>query len=71
MKQYNVGLPFERLAIDIAGPFPETNRGNKYILVAIDYFSKWHEVFAIPNQEASTVADILVKNVFSRFGVPL
>jgi len=71
MKQYNVGLPFERLAIDVAGPFPETNRGNKYILVAIDYFSKWPEMFAISNQEASTVADILVKNVFSRFGVPL
>jgi len=40
MKQYNVRLPFERLAIDVAGPFPETNRGNKYILVAMDYFSK-------------------------------
>jgi len=40
-------------------------------LVTMDYFSKWPEVFAIPIQEASTVADIFVENVFSRFGVPL
>lgn len=71
MKQYNVGLPFERIAVDIAGPFPETHKGNKYVLVAMDYFSKWPEVFAIPNQEASTVAEVLVNNVFSRFGIPL
>jgi len=51
MKQYNVGLPFERLAIDVAGPFPQTNRGNKYILVAMDYFSKWPEMFAIPKKK--------------------
>jgi len=71
MKQYNVGLPFERMAIDVAGPFPETERGNKYILVATDYFSKWPEVFAIPNQEATTIVEVLFNNVFSRFGVPL
>src|SRR3978361_2553900 len=41
MKQYNVGLPFERIAIDVAGPFPESERGKKYILIAMDYFSKW------------------------------
>lgn len=71
MRKYNVGLPFERIAIDVAGPFPMTLKGNKYILVVMDYFSKWPEVFAIPNQEASTIADVLVENVFSRFGVPM
>ena len=71
MQKYNVGLPFERIAIDIAGPFPETDKGNRYILVAMDYFSKWPEVFALPNQEAVTVAEALVDNVFSRFGIPL
>lgn len=71
MKQYISGAPFERIAIDVAGPFPKTNDGNKYILVAIDYFSKWPEAYAIPNQEASTVAKVLVDNMFTRFGVPL
>jgi len=59
-KQYKVGLPYRF----------ETNRGNKYLLIAMDYFSKWSEVFAISNQEASTF-DVLIENVFSRFGVPL
>ena len=37
---YNTGEPMERVAIDILGPLPETGRGNKYILIAMDYFSK-------------------------------
>ena len=37
---YNRGEPMERVAIDILGPLPETERGNKYILIAMDYFSK-------------------------------
>jgi transposase InsO family protein/predicted aspartyl protease len=71
MQQYNVGSPFERIAIDIAGPFPETDHQNKYILVVMDYFSKWVEAYALPNQEATTVADVLVKEWICRFGVPL
>lgn len=71
MQQYVVGAPFERIAMDIAGPFPETNNGNRYLLVAMDYFSKWPEVYPIPNQEATTVADQLVNDWISRFGVPL
>jgi transposase InsO family protein len=70
MHHYNVGAPFERIAVDIAGPFPESDRGNRYLLVAMDYFTKWLEVYAIPNQEASTVADALVSNFYCRFGVP-
>lgn len=71
MKQYNVGSPFERIAIDVAGPFPESDRGNKYAMVVMDYFSKWPEVYAIPNQEASTISDMLIENWICRFGVPL
>ncbi|KAG5888709.1 hypothetical protein JTB14_035774 [Gonioctena quinquepunctata] len=71
MRQYNVGSPFERIAIDIAGPFPVSDHGNKYILVAMDYFSKWAEAYALPNQEAITVADVLVKEWICRFGIPM
>jgi len=71
MKQYNVGVPFERIAVDVAGPFPKTKRGNRFILVAGDYFSKWTEAYALPNQETTTVAEALVENLFTRFGVPL
>jgi hypothetical protein len=70
MHQYNVGAPFERVAIDIAGPFPWSDRRNRYLLIAMDYFTKWPEVYPIPDQEASTVADALMTDFFCRFGVP-
>lgn len=60
----------ERVAVDIAGPLPLTANGNKYICVAMDYFTKWPEAYAIPNQEATTVARVLVDNFFTRFGMP-
>ena len=71
MRQYNVGSPMDRIAIDILGPLPLTEAGNKYILIAADYFTKWVEAFSLPNQEARTIADVLVKEFVCRFGVPL
>jgi hypothetical protein len=41
---YNVGAPFERIAVDIAGPFRESDRRNRYLLIAMDYFTKWPKV---------------------------
>ena len=70
MKQYQVGLPMERVAIDILGPLPESYQGNKYIMIVTDYFTRWTEAFAIPNQKASTIACTLVSQFISRFGIP-
>ena len=70
MKKYNVGAPLERIAIDVMGPLPVTINGNKYIAVIGDYFSKWTEAYAMPNQEATTVANIVVEEFICRFGVP-
>ncbi|XP_042230040.1 protein NYNRIN-like [Homarus americanus] len=53
-----------------AGPQPLTADGNRYICVAMDYFTKWPEAYAIPNQEATTVARVLVDQFFCRFGIP-
>lgn len=64
------GSPWDRLSIDIIGPLPESSRGNKYILVATDHFTKWVEIFAIPDQQAETCATILVNEVFARYGCP-
>ena len=64
------GYPFERIALDIMGPLPTTESGQKYILVVGDYFSKWTEAFPLPNQEAKTVAEKLVNEVISRYGAP-
>ncbi len=40
LRQYNVGNPMERIAIDVLGPLPTTDGGNKYLLIAADYFTK-------------------------------
>lgn len=38
MAKYNVGAPLERIALDIMGPLPQTQKGHKYILAITDYF---------------------------------
>jgi hypothetical protein len=63
-------FPMERIATDILGELPETEDGNRYILVVSDYVSKWTESFAMSNMEAETVAKIKVEQVIARFGVP-
>lgn len=68
MVLHQVGAPWERIAADVAGPFPVTKAGNKYILVIQDYFTKWVEVLAMPDQTAETVATLLVDQVLARFG---
>lgn len=70
LKQSPVGAPLDRAAIDILGELPETENGNKYILVFVDYFTKWTQAFALPDQRAQTVADVLVNQVFTTIGVP-
>ncbi|GBO21754.1 hypothetical protein AVEN_152495-1 [Araneus ventricosus] len=56
-QRYNVGTPLKRIALDILGPFPVTTKDNKYVLVLMDYFTKWPEAVLSPDQEASTVAE--------------
>jgi hypothetical protein len=51
------------------GPFPSSNK-NKYILVAVDYVSKWVEAIACVNSDSSTVIKFLKTYIFSRFGMP-
>jgi hypothetical protein len=38
--QYNIGAPFEHITMDITGPFPQSDWGNRYLLIAMDYFTK-------------------------------
>jgi len=71
MRRYDVGLPMEEVALDLMGPFPESEDGNKYVLVVVDSFSKWLEAYPLPNIEAKTVAERFVMEFVSRFGVPL
>ena len=54
---------------DFMGPFP-TSFGNIYILLAVDYVSKWVEAIACPKNNANTVVGFLQRNILSRFGTP-
>ncbi|GKC40311.1 reverse transcriptase domain-containing protein [Tanacetum coccineum] len=59
---------FDVWGIDFMWPFP-SSRGNKYILVAVDYLSKWVEAKALPTNDARVVCKFL-KSLFARFGNP-
>nr|GEX70596.1 reverse transcriptase domain-containing protein [Tanacetum cinerariifolium] len=59
---------FDVWGIDFMGPFP-SSRGKKYILVAIDYLSKWVEAKALPTNDARVICKFL-KSLFARFGIP-
>ncbi|GJZ58531.1 reverse transcriptase domain-containing protein, partial [Tanacetum coccineum] len=59
---------FDVWGIDFMGPFP-SSKGNKYILVAIEYLSKWVEAKAVPSNDARVVVKFL-KSLFARFGAP-
>ncbi len=61
---------FHRVALDIAGPLPETKSGSKYILVAIDHYSKWCEAKAVADHGAKMIARFLEDEIICRYGVP-
>ncbi|XP_062024404.1 uncharacterized protein LOC133740465, partial [Rosa rugosa] len=60
---------FDVWGIDFMGPFPSSN-GCLYILLAVDYVSKWVEAKATRTNDSKVVAGFLKTNIFSRFGVP-
>ena len=64
------GYPMERVALDIMGPLPTTERNNRYILVIGDYLSKWVAAFPMPNQEPTTAARTFFDGFICRFGTP-
>jgi len=70
LQNLSTGYPLEMVAADIMGPLPTSEQGNRYILVVSDYFTRWVEAYAIPNQEAITVAQKLIDNMFCRFSLP-
>ncbi|KAK9042696.1 hypothetical protein V6N11_017761 [Hibiscus sabdariffa] len=60
---------FDVWGIDFMGPFP-SSFGNLYILLAVDYVSKWVEATATTHNDAKTVQKFIKKNIFTRFGTP-
>src|SRR6266508_6414776 len=61
---------FERWGIDIVGPLLITREGNRYIVIAMDYFSRWLEVRPLKAANAETVAIFIYEEIICRFGAP-
>jgi hypothetical protein len=59
-----------RWGVDLCGPFPATGRGNQYILVAVEHYSKHLELVPISNKEPATTAAALAAAVLGRYGSP-
>jgi hypothetical protein len=70
LKSIHVCDLFHRVALDTTGLLPETKLGNKYILVAIDHYSKWCEAKAVVDHGAKTAAKFLEDEIICRYGVP-
>ena len=64
------GYPLQLVAMDFLGPLPESTNKNSYVLVINDYFTRYTEAYALPNQEAKAVARKLVNEFFLRFSLP-
>ena len=63
--------PWERVGINILGPLKMSKKGNSYVVVLTDYFTRWADAFAGPAIDAETVAKVIVEECFCRFGIPL
>ncbi|XP_016533291.1 uncharacterized protein LOC103146684 [Poecilia formosa] len=64
-----IGVPFERLGMDIVGPVERSTAGNRYMLVVTDYATKYPEVFPLKSIKARPIASCLVQ-LFARVGFP-
>lgn len=69
MKTIVATEPFQKVAADIL-ELPITSRGNRYVLVVQDYFSKYVNLYAIPDQRSITVAKCLFENFICEHGIP-
>ena len=62
--------PFYQIGIDIMGPLPRTWTGKRYVVVAIDHFSKWVEAQALEANDAQSVLTFIYEEIICRHGVP-
>ena len=71
MGHVEVGHRWERVAMDLLDMSATTARGNRYVLVMVDCFSRWTEACPLPDKTAHSVADAFFNQVVCRFGMPI
>ena len=70
MGHVNVGHRWEHVAMDLLDMSVTTARGNRYVLVMVDCFTRWTEAFPLPDKTAQSVADAFFNQIVCRFGMP-
>ena len=70
MTTISLPWPFAQCGIDIMGPLPQGKRQMKFLLIAIDYFTKWVEAEALATITEAKVQNFVWKNIVCRFGIP-
>ena len=71
MGSLRTGAPGDCLATDYLGPFPASDRGNRYILLLTDHFTKYVKILPVPDMTAETCATKIINEYVSRWGCPL
>src|SRR3954468_9839273 len=70
LKSLSSPWPFSTWGMDLLGPFPVGSYQNKYLVVAVDYFTKWIEAEALAKITSQNVLRFYKRNILARFGVP-
>lgn len=63
-------MPFAQIGIDLLGPFPISDSGNRWVIVATDYLTRYAETKAIPSGTATEAARFFIENIVLRHGAP-
>ena len=71
MTPYHAGAPMERVHLDFMGPLPKTKKGNEYVLMMVDQFTKWTECIPLASQTTETTAQAAINDFYARFGYPI
>ena len=66
LQSVTAGGPLEMMVVDVMGELPLTKSGNTFFLVVMDYFTKFLHLIPMPDQKAVTVANAIVKEVFTK-----
>ena len=70
LKPIIVNKPWELIGIDVAGPLKKTASGNSYVIIAVDYFTKFCVGKAVPSFNAETTAKFIFEDVVCKLGSP-
>ncbi|CAF2775804.1 unnamed protein product [Rotaria sp. Silwood2] len=70
MQLHSVNEPWHTIGMDIMGPLPTTARQKRFLLVIVDYFTRWIELFPLKSITSIDITNILTNEIFSRYGLP-